>query len=65
MILAASFEFDKKHNSEVIERSSDNEEVPQVCYLIGLHINNSVLWSITKFLLLSALNNLDVVFTAY
>lgn len=30
MILAASFEFDKKHNSEVIERASDNEDVPQV-----------------------------------
>ncbi|KAJ1528471.1 hypothetical protein ONE63_006881 [Megalurothrips usitatus] len=30
MILAASFEFDKKHNSEVIERPSDNEEVPQL-----------------------------------
>ncbi|XP_052120338.1 translocation protein SEC63 homolog [Frankliniella occidentalis] len=30
MILAASFEFDKKHNSEVIERASDNEEVPQL-----------------------------------
>ncbi|XP_034238792.1 translocation protein SEC63 homolog [Thrips palmi] len=30
MILAASFEFDKKHNSEVIERASDYEEVPQL-----------------------------------
>lgn len=30
MILAASCEFDKKHNSEVVERMSDNEEVPQV-----------------------------------
>lgn len=30
MILSASLEFDKKHNSEIIERQSDNEEVPQV-----------------------------------
>lgn len=28
MILAASLEFDKRHNSQVIERQSDNEEVP-------------------------------------
>ncbi|XP_077285756.1 translocation protein Sec63 isoform X2 [Arctopsyche grandis] len=30
MILAASCEFDKRHNSEVVERMSDNEEVPQL-----------------------------------
>ncbi|XP_056642666.1 translocation protein SEC63 homolog isoform X2 [Diorhabda sublineata] len=30
MILAASLEFDKKHNSEITERQSDNEEVPQL-----------------------------------
>ncbi|XP_060516867.1 translocation protein SEC63 homolog [Cylas formicarius] len=30
MILAASLEFDKKHNYEIIERQSDNEEVPQL-----------------------------------
>lgn len=30
MILAASLEFDKRHNSQVIERQSDNEEVPQL-----------------------------------
>lgn len=38
MILAASFEFERKHNSEVVERSTDNIEVPQVCifYLISL-----------------------------
>lgn len=30
MILAASLEFDRSHNSEVVERLSDNEEVPQV-----------------------------------
>lgn len=30
MILAASCEFDKRHNSEIIERITDNEEVPMV-----------------------------------
>nr|XP_022906015.1 translocation protein SEC63 homolog [Onthophagus taurus] len=30
MILAASFEFDKRSNSEVVERQTDNEEVPQL-----------------------------------
>lgn len=30
MILAASFEFDKRHNSQVLERPSDNAEVPAV-----------------------------------
>lgn len=30
MILAASLEFDRRVNSEVAERQSDNEEVPQV-----------------------------------
>ncbi|KAJ8947406.1 hypothetical protein NQ318_009612 [Aromia moschata] len=30
MILAASLEFDKRHNSEIVERQSDNEEVPQL-----------------------------------
>lgn len=30
MVLAASLEFDKRHNSQVIERQSDNEEVPAV-----------------------------------
>ena len=30
MILAASLEFEKNHNSEVIERPSDNEEIPMV-----------------------------------
>uniref|UniRef100_A0A182JBP6 Uncharacterized protein n=1 Tax=Anopheles atroparvus TaxID=41427 RepID=A0A182JBP6_ANOAO len=28
MILAASFEFEKRHNNQVTERQSDNEEVP-------------------------------------
>ncbi|CAK1553549.1 unnamed protein product [Leptosia nina] len=30
MILAASCEFDKRHNSEIIERITDNEEVPSL-----------------------------------
>ena len=30
MILAASFEFDNKFNSEVVGRATDNYEVPQV-----------------------------------
>lgn len=30
MILAASLEFDKRHNSQIIERPSDNDEVPAV-----------------------------------
>ena len=30
MVLGASFEFDKSNNPEIIERPSDNEEVPQV-----------------------------------
>lgn len=32
MILAASLEFDKRHNSQVVERQSDNEEVPAVSF---------------------------------
>lgn len=38
MILAASLEFDKRHNSQIIERPSDNDEVPSVCY------NFLILW---------------------
>lgn len=30
MILGASLEFSKKYNSEIVERDSDNEEVPQL-----------------------------------
>lgn len=30
MILAASPEFDKKHNSEIVERPTDNKEIPQL-----------------------------------
>lgn len=33
MILAASLEFNKQHNSQVVERLSDNEEVPLVSCL--------------------------------
>ncbi|RWS01622.1 Translocation protein SEC63-like protein [Dinothrombium tinctorium] len=35
MIIAASFEFDKRHNNEVIERPSDNIEVPQLIKELG------------------------------
>lgn len=31
MVLGASFEFEKKHNTDIVERISDNEEVPPVC----------------------------------
>lgn len=34
MILAASCEFDRRHNSEVVERITDNEEVPQLLRLL-------------------------------
>jgi translocation protein SEC63 len=30
MVLAASLEYERSHNSEVVERQSDNVEVPQV-----------------------------------
>lgn len=30
MILSASLEFEKKYNSEIVERSSDEYEMPQV-----------------------------------
>lgn len=45
MILAASLEFDRKVNSEIVERQSDNEEVPQVLFL-----KNSTLFFIILFL---------------
>lgn len=31
MVLGASFEFEKKHNADIVERLSDNEEIPAVC----------------------------------
>lgn len=34
MILAASFEFNKKHNSEIIDRHSDNEEIPALIKML-------------------------------
>lgn len=37
MILAASLEYDKRHNSQIIERPSDNDEVPAVSYLTQHH----------------------------
>lgn len=51
MILAASCEFDKRHNSEIIERITDNEEVPMVCIrtvrIITFHFSSSS--KLTKF----------------
>lgn len=35
MILAASLEFEKKYNSEIVERQSDNEEVPHVSFMFN------------------------------
>lgn len=34
MILGASLEFDKRHNAQVVERQSDNEEVPALIKLL-------------------------------
>ena len=30
MVLAASFEFNRQYNQEVVERPSDNEQIPRV-----------------------------------
>lgn len=41
MILASSLEFEKGHNHEIVERHTDNVEIPQlVKYLPNLGINN-------------------------
>merc|ERR1719210_3290782 len=41
MVLAASLEFERGHNSEVVERPTDNEEIPQLMKsLPNLGINN-------------------------
>ena len=41
MVLAASMEFEKGHNPEVVERPTDNVEIPQLMKLIPmLGINN-------------------------
>lgn len=36
MVLAASCEFDKRLNSEIVERPSDNEEIPEVGLIVML-----------------------------
>lgn len=41
MILAASLEFEKKHNSEVVERPTDNEEVPHVSITVVLWLTET------------------------
>lgn len=38
MILAASLEFDKRHNAQVVERPTDNEQVPALIKLLP-HLN--------------------------
>lgn len=38
MILAASLEFDKRHNTQVVERPTDNEQVPSLIKLLP-HLN--------------------------
>lgn len=35
MILSASLEFEKKYNSEIVERSSDEFEMPQVKNIVN------------------------------
>lgn len=40
MILAASLEFDKRHSSQVVERPTDNEEVPQLIKQLP-HLNEN------------------------
>ncbi|TRY64193.1 hypothetical protein TCAL_10812 [Tigriopus californicus] len=41
MVLAASLEFERGHNSEIVERPTDNVEIPQLMkYLPNLGINN-------------------------
>lgn len=46
MILAASMEFDKRHNSQIIERPSDNDEVPSVSFTNIFFIQ---LWTKTNY----------------
>merc|ERR1719219_902989 len=41
MVLAASLEFDRKHNSEIVDRPTDNEEVPHLMKCFNnLGVNN-------------------------
>lgn len=37
MILSASLEFEKKYNSEIVERSSDEYEMPQVKIVFNIN----------------------------
>lgn len=45
MILSASLEFEKKYNSEIVERSTDEYEMPQV-NIINLSIIIFIIYSI-------------------
>lgn len=40
MILSASLEFEKKYNSEIVERSSDEYEMPQVNIILFCILTN-------------------------
>lgn len=42
MILAASLEFDKRHSSQVVERQSDNVEVPTVSSYLIKYISENI-----------------------
>ena len=35
MVLAASFEFNRQYNQEVVERPSDNEQIPRVRFYLN------------------------------
>lgn len=49
MILAASYEFYKGRNNEIVERPGDNEEVPAVSYFYSLPCNIRTLSFSTLF----------------
>lgn len=69
MVLAASMEFEKGHNSQVQERVSDNIEVPQVCsnsnkihrttLVLSLSVQLNFLYCIFIFQLIKQLPNLN------
>jgi hypothetical protein len=44
MILAASMEFEKGHCNEVVERPSDNEEIPMVSEHSSFYFDPDFIW---------------------
>ena len=44
MILASSWEYEKLHNAEIIERPSDNEELPAVRIYIYMLLKFSCMY---------------------